>query len=99
MPRFQSTNSSFVIKNISKSNIRLFGVPIGTNKKADLFKSSPNITEAQILNGLRAPSGELYKKLKNQEIEIVEYQLLLLDNVQVGANNFITSNQAEEGKS
>jgi len=94
------TTPSFVVKNISKKSISVLGrLPITPGNKADLFKSIINLSESEIIDALRAPTGALYKEVFiNKNISIISYELLTLNNLIIDYKNLNSVNEAIPGQ-
>lgn len=94
VPKFRVRNTK--TKTVSALGI---GIPPG-GKIADLFQSSPSLSESTVLDALRAPNGELHTKLYvTGELQLIECSLVSRSNPVVEADDLKTSNEPLPGHS
>lgn len=92
---FSSTNSSFVVKNISSQNktIKIFNYPINMGANRDLLKI-PGIGEEEIRASLL--KGELKHKILAKDIEILSSDIEILQ-FNSDQRNFLRTNGITNG--
>jgi len=100
--KITSAVSSLVIKNVATGQkvVRVLGsVSLVPGRTIDVFKAIPAISEAKVIDSLRAPHGSLYKEIYlNKNLKVISHHLILLDESNVTLGNIRAENAPESGK-
>lgn len=91
---------TFVVRNLAPRTITVLGsIPIRGGQQVDLFKSNPGLSEQTVIDALRSPDGELYKKIfLTRELSLDKVALFCLENARVHAGNLSISGEPGQGK-
>lgn len=96
---FVSIESKCVIRNISNHSVTVSGVNISPSQSVDLFKACTDLSELDIIDGLRRPNGELYILAEKKKVIAID-QLELVHsagNTVVNNINTTVTNLMEQG--
>lgn len=85
----KQVKSKLVLKNLKSKRVMVFGhIPIKPFATIDVFTADPALSESDVIDNLKPPSGDLYKKINHQRVvDLIECKLYGLSNTEVSTEN------------